>query len=65
MKKTMICVKNLAYSYTKEAVLTDVNFELMEKSATRLTGANVAITEENINIQVNNNFEKHFMFFMS
>lgn len=40
MKKTMICVKNLAYSYTKEPVLTDVNFELMEKESMAIYGSN-------------------------
>ncbi|NMD37838.1 MAG: ATP-binding cassette domain-containing protein [Christensenellaceae bacterium] len=40
MKKTMISVKNLAYSYTKEPVLTDVNFELKEKESMAIYGSN-------------------------
>jgi zinc transport system ATP-binding protein len=40
MNKTIIRVKNLAYSYTKEPVLNDVNFELMEKQSMAIYGNN-------------------------
>lgn len=40
MSKTIIRVQNLAYSYTKEPVLNNVNFELMEKQSMAIYGNN-------------------------
>lgn len=40
MIKPIIRVKNLAYSYTKQPVLTDVHFELKEKQSMAIYGSN-------------------------